>query len=287
MVLSKLSKRWYFKVIGIVSLNLMVNALYAKDTMRIIALSPHSVELLYSIGAGDRIVATVEHADYPKAALKIPRIGNYTGIQIERVLELKPDLIVAWKSGNKKADLEKLKSLGLNIFYTQPKNIGQIEGDLMALGIKTGLQENAKNVISSLNKKYNKIKQIYANKVKVKVFYQLWHDPLRSVGSSVWIESLINDCNGENIFHDSETSYPVVSLESVLVKNPKVIIIPHHSGNEGAHSEMWANWPEISAVKENKVFILNGDVLHRFSPRALDGLNILCEKIDQGREIIQ
>ena len=255
-----------------------------KPAQRIIALSPHSVELLYAIGAGDRIVGTVDYADYPKEALKIKRIGSYAGIQIEQVLALKPDLIIAWKSGNKSADLAKLESLGLNVFYTHPKNISQISGDLKILGEMTGLQDNAKKIIDLLAVKYKKIKDQYSSKKPVNIFYQLWHDPLTSVGANNWIESLISDCGGANIFNDSKAPYPLISFESVLVKNPEVIIIPHHSGSAEVKSEMWKKWPEITAVKKQRVFTLNGDLLHRFTPRALDGLKLLCEKIDEGRK---
>lgn len=269
------------------SFRLSAEVLKTKPAQRIIALSPHSVELLYAIGAGDRIVGTVEYADYPKEALKIKRIGSYTGIQIEQVLALKPDLIIAWKSGNKSADLAKLESLGFNVFYTHPKNISQINDDLKKLGEMTGLQNNAQKVINGLKVKYKKIKGQYSSKKKVNIFYQLWHDPLRSIGSNNWIESLITDCGGVNLFNDSKAPYPLVSLESVLVKNPEVIIIPHHSGSAGAKSEIWKNWPEITAVKEKRIFTLNGDLLHRFTPRALDGLKLLCEKIDEGRKTLE
>jgi vitamin B12 transport system substrate-binding protein len=255
----------------------------AKPAQRIIALSPHAVELLYAIGAGDRIVGTVEYADYPEAAKQIPRIGNYTGIQLEQALALKPDLIVAWRSGNKDSDLKKMESLGLNLFYTHPHSISDISKDLIALGELTGLQDNAQQVIAQLEKKYQNI--IHRNKEKrpVKVFYQMWHDPIRTVGPKSWVESLIADCNGENIFNDANSDYPLVSLESVLIKNPEVIIIPHHSGNIGAKKSIWDNWPSIDAVKHQRLFVINGDILHRFTPRALDGLEKLCKAIDAAR----
>ncbi len=256
----------------------------AKNAQRIIALSPHSVEMLYAIGAGDRIIATVEHSDYPSQAKSILRIGNYTGIQIEKVLQLEPDLVVVWRSGNKAADLEKLKSLGLKTYNSQPKDISQISDDLRNLGKLTGLEYNAQIVIDKLNREYQQLKNKYQNKQPVSVFYQMWHDPLRSVGPGSWIEKLIRNCGGQNIFDDSDADYPLVSLESILVKNPKVIIIPHHSGNVGEKTNIWKKWPEISAVKEKHIYSLNGDLLHRFTPRALDGLEALCEKIDEARK---
>ena len=97
--------------------------IFAEPAQRIIALSPHSVEMLYAIGAGDRIVATLEYSDYPEAALAIPRIGNFTGIQIEKIIALQPNLIIGWKSGNKLADLNKIESLGFKIFFSHPKTL--------------------------------------------------------------------------------------------------------------------------------------------------------------------
>jgi len=221
-----------------------------KPAKRIIALSPHAVEMLFAIGAGDRIIATIDYADYPAEALKIPRVGNFSGIQIEKIIALQPDLIIAWKSGNKTADLDKIQSLGFTVFYSHPKNIP--------------------GIISELNK-------------PVKVFYQLWHDPLRTIGSDNWIESLIKDCNGHNLFHDINTPYPVVSLENVIAKNPQVIIVPHHSGSDAINKEIWTKWQNIKAIKKNHIYAIDGDLLHRFGPRAVEGLKQLCEAIDRAR----
>jgi len=258
-----------------------------KIAQRIIALAPHSVELLYAIGAGDRIVATTEYADYPKAALKIPRVGNANGIQIERVIELKPDLVIVWQGGNKSADIQKLKSLGVNLLSTQPFKISDISKELRQLGKLTGLEQQANKVIEEVEKRYKEITNKYKSRSKVKTFYQLWHDPLTSIGPDSWLESLLNDCNAENIFKDAFSSYPVVSIESVLVKNPQAIIIPHHSGDNDLQAtektRIWKKWSEISAVKNGHVSVINGDLLHRFTPRVLDGLQTLCEDIDKVR----
>ncbi len=263
------------------STSLKAEVEYAK---RIIALSPHSVEMLFAIGAGDRIVGTVEYADYPEEALNIPRIGSYTGVQIEQVLALKPDLIIAWQSGNKLTDLKKMRSLSLKLFYSQPKDINQISEELIQLGKLTGLQDNAQKVANTVIKRYQSIKDIYQNKAPVNVFYQLWHDPLRTIGGDSWIDSMVNDCGGQNIFSTVQTPYPIVSLEAVLTKNPEIIIIPHHSGTIGDKTAIWDNWQEITAIKNEHVITINGDILHRFSPRAIDGLEALCQAIDKVRQ---
>jgi len=257
--------------------------LATKPAKRIIALSPHGVEMLYAIGAGDRIVATIDTADYPAAALKIPHIGNFNGIQIEKIVALQPDLIIAWDSGNKSADLNKLKSLGFEIFYSLPKNIPDIGKELIKIGELTGLKTQAQLVANKINKQHQAIVNRYANKKSVSVFYQLWHDPLRTIGPDNWNESLINDCNGANLFNDTSTPYPIVSLENILTKNPQVIIIPHHSGEVGVKKEIWKKWQNINAVKNNNIFTIDGDLLHRFTPRAIEGLKRLCEAIDLAR----
>jgi len=255
-----------------------------KGAQRIIALSPHSVELLYAIGAGDRIIGTLEYADYPEAALDIPRIGNFNGIQIEKVVELQPDLIIAWKTGNKSSDIEKLKSLGFKIYHSHPQNISEISKELRTLGKLTGLIDKAEIAAQKVSAQYQSIKNRYNDKKSVSVFYQLWHDPIRTIGPNNWTQSLIDDCNGRNIFDDAMSQYPVVSLESVLVKNPQVIVIPHHSGRTDDKKKLWQKWPDIKAVNNHNINIINGDLLHRFSPRAIDGLSILCTAIDRARE---
>lgn len=260
------------------------NAQTGQAQMRIIALSPHSVEMLYEIGAGDRIIGTLEYADYPEQALTIPRIGNFSGIQIEKVVELQPDLIIAWKSGNKSDDLDKLESLGFRIFYSHPEDIKGISDELIRLGDITGMQENARLAADKLTLSYQQLRQHYQDKEKISVFYQLWHDPLRTVGSDNWNQSLIEDCNGQNLFQDTDNEYPLVSLEQVLLRDPQVIIIPHHSGDVGAKTGMWQNWPQLQAVSKQRIFTIDGDLLHRFGPRAIEGLEALCQAIDSARQ---
>jgi len=259
--------------------------LSAKETsqQRIIALSPHSVEILFALGVGDQIVGTLEYADYPLAARKIPRIGNFAGIKIEKVLALKPDLIVAWKGGNKASDLEKIESLGMNVFYSQPNSIHQVIEEVLALGRLTATEITSRHLAEQLSQQYLEIKNHYLDKSKVKVFYQLWHKPLRTIGGGNWINSLIKDCGGINIFEKANAPYPVVSFESVLMAKPEVIIIPDNSKAFVQKKQLWSDWPEITAVKNHQIVALNGDLLHRFTPRAIEGLKQLCQSIDRAR----
>ena len=260
-----------------------LNIALANEVKRIITLSPSAVEMLYAIGAGDRIVGTVEYSDFPEQAKDILRIGNYKGVQIEKIVALKPDLVVTWESGNQLADIKKLKSLGIPTFNSSPRNIPDLAEQLIRLGKITGTEEKAKIAADSILAKFHELKGKYGSKDKVKVFYQLWHDPMRTVGPTSWISTLISDCNGENIFNDTDAGYPLVSLESIVVKNPQVIIIPHHSGEVGAKQEVWNNWKNVDAVKHQRLSIVDGGIMLRLGPRIIEGLELMCEAIDDAR----
>ncbi|AZQ11817.1 cobalamin-binding protein [Shewanella khirikhana] len=251
------------------------------DAERIIALSPHAVEMLYAIGAGDRIVATTDHADYPEQAKLIPRIGGYYGIQMERVLELKPDLIVTWDGGNRAEDIEMLKKFGFKLFASNPKTLDAVAQELLTLGELTGTQGKARTVAADYRADLAALRLANRSKPKVRLFYQLWSQPLMTVGKGSWIEQIIDVCNGENLFLDASGDYPQVSVESVLLKKPEVILRSQDEGNVNGID--WSRWPEIPAVAKGQIYELNADLLHRAGPRAIDGVEALCGALDKAR----
>ncbi len=262
--------------------------LFAQDTetdkqiKKIIALSPHTVEMLYAIGAGDLIAATVEHADFPKEAKSIPRIGGYYGIQIERVIELNPDLILVWGEGNKQQDISRLKQLGFPIFSSAPKTLEAVADDLIAIGELIGHQVQAKQEADAYLTKLAKLRRENLLKPEVKVFYQLWSTPLMTVANGSWIEQIIKVCHGDNIFADIKNDYPQVSIEAVLLKQPQVILQSQNEGNINGLD--WSAWQAIPAVKQQHIYHLDEDLLHRNSTRAILGIATLCEALDKVRD---
>jgi vitamin B12 transport system substrate-binding protein len=256
----------------------------SKPAEKIIALSPHSVELLFAMGAGDKVVATTEHADYPLAAQSIERIGGFHGVQIERILEINPDLIVVWQSGNKREQISQLKQLGFNLYYSNPTNLDSIADEIVALGALVGKENTAQQLANSYRQRLTSLRKKYHQQPQVKVFYQLWSQPLQTVAANSWIGEMLNLCGGDNIFADAGTAYPQVSLESVLIKKPQVLILPidKESGRLPDHIN-WQQWPEIPAVTSGHLYRADADLLHRASIRALDGLESLCQAIDNAR----
>ena len=228
-----------------------------KKAERIIALSPHSVEMLFAMGAGDKIVATTEYADYPVEAKKIERIGGFQGILIERVLELNPDLIIIWQSGNKLEQSEQLKKLGFNLYYSQPTSLNSIANELIDLGELVGHQAQAKKLAEQFNRHLAKVSQQYANKKPVKVFYQLWPEPLQTAAGSSWIQHMIKLCQGDNIFSDAVNDYPKVSLENVVIRSPEVLIMPLANYQNKPDDINWQDWPELPAVKNKQLYHLD------------------------------
>ncbi|MCK8044492.1 cobalamin-binding protein [Shewanella sp. 1CM18E] len=270
-----------YKLSVALSLFISVSALAAEPAKRIVALSPHSVEMLYAIGAGDSIVATTEYADFPEAALNIPRIGGYHGVQIERILELEPDLVVVWASGNKLEDIQRIKELGFKVFDSNPKTLEAVADELEALGELTGSQAQAKQAADDYRAKLAQLRSDNFAKPEVKVFYQLWSTPLRTVAKDSWIQQIIAVCHGDNVFVDAASDYPQVSLETVVLKDPQVILQSQDEGNIIGIN--WNEWPEIPAVKNQHIYQLNADLLHRAAPRALLGVEALCNALDKAR----
>lgn len=274
-------------VLGLLLFAVYVPQALADKPLRIVALAPHIVENLYAIGAGDLIVGTLDYADYPQEATKIERIGGYNGISIEKLLMLKPDMVIAWKSGNQAEDLAQIKRLGIELHLSNPRSIEGVAKEILKLGQLTGRIEQSKKIAEAFTAKLNAIKAAQQNKTTLTGFYQLWPEPMMTVSKNTWINQLIETCQVTNVFADSDTDYPQISIENVIVTKPQVIIIPDEKSKRVIPTVNWQQWPEIPAVKYEQFISVNADLLHRFSPRMLDGLAQMCDKVEVSRELIK
>ena len=254
-----------------------------KPKTRIVALAPHIVEMLFDIGAGDKIVGTVNYADFPKAALEIPRVGSYHGMQIEKILALNPDLVIVWQSGNSQSDIDKMKRLGLKVVMSNPENIADVATELRYYGELTGNQKQAEAVALAYEKRLTALRIKNKNKRPIPIFYQLWPEPMMTINGTTWINQLIEVCQGVNVFKSNPTPYPKISTENVIVAQPHLIVLPDENSEKPQPIIDWHKWPEIPAVKNNKFIHVDADLLHRFSTRMLSGIEDMCEKIDQHR----
>ncbi|ALS34102.1 vitamin B12 transport system substrate-binding protein [Pseudoalteromonas translucida KMM 520] len=266
---------------------IQIDKVQPAKALRIVALAPHIVENLYAIGAGDNIVGTVDYADYPAAAKNITRIGGYYGISIEKLLVLKPDIVIAWKSGNQSDDLAQIERLGIKLYLTDPTTVTGIADELLMLGKLTGNIKQSEQVVKAFNTKLAAIKAKQQGKSKLTGFYQLWSEPMMTVSKNTGISELMATCQVTNVFANSRTDYPQISIENVIVAKPQIIIIPDEKSATPQPTINWQQWPEIPAVKNKQFLSVNADLLHRFSARMLDGLADMCDKIAVSRQQIK
>lgn len=255
----------------------------AAPAKRIVSLAPHITELLYAAGAGDRVVATVEHSDYPEAATKLPRVGGYSRIDLEAVAAAKPDLVIAWQSGNAVAHLDKLKSLGLPLFLSQPNRIEDVATSLEKLGQLAGTAPAAEAAADRFRRQLADLDKRYRQRPKVRVFYQVWKQPLLTVGGHQIISDVIRLCGGENVFANLDTMAPTVSVEAVLAANPEAIVASGMGEERPDWLDDWKRWTRVTAVARGNLFFIPPALIQRHTPRLLQGAERLCEQLETAR----
>ncbi len=249
---------------------------------RIIALAPHITENLFSIGAGDRVVGTVAFSDYPPQALAIPQVGRFGQLSLEQVLALQPDLVVAWPGGNPPAQLERLRQLNIPVFESDPRSFAMIAANLRLYGQLLGLQADADLVANALEQRLEQLRLRYSAQTPLRVFYQLWHEPLMTVNHSLLVDQMLRLCGGENPFSDRPEAVPQLGVESVLAVRPQVILTTTEEAPDD-WIERWQRWPELPAVQHRLFYQLNADWMHRATLRALQGAEQLCVHLDDAR----
>lgn len=273
-------------IVATLSLIVITANVAAEDAhpKRIIALSPHAVEMLYAIGAGEHVVATISHADYPEQAKAIEVIGDHRGITLEKLISLKPDLVVTWPSGNKINQIEQIKKLGFNVVASNPTTLDEIASDIRHLGKVTGYEVRANQVADKFEQELAAITKQYQSHTPVKVFYQLWSKPLMTVSKGSWINQFITRCGGVNVFNDADSPYPKVSTENVLLTGAQVILVPEDKQTRGHELYNWQQWQLLPAVKNKQIYHPDAKVLHRPTPRVLTPMKQVCEFIDKARQ---
>jgi iron complex transport system substrate-binding protein len=242
---------------------------------RIISFAPHITELLFAIGAGDKIVGVVRHSDYPEAAKRIPLIGDNRAADLERIVALRPDLIVAWLHAGAMKQLDRLRSTGIPVHYSNPQTLEAIAKEGERLGELAGTSAQAAQWAAQFRERHRRLLAQYAVRPKVTVFYQVWARPLYTLNREHFVSDLLSACGAVNVFGSLPVVAPVVSVEAVLQANPQAIIggVP-----EAELRAQWGRW-----VKHGNIFSIDADLTHRAGPRAIDAAEILCAKIDQAR----
>lgn len=254
----------------------------AAPASRIVTLAPHLAEIAFAAGAGERLVGVARFSDYPPAARKLPQIGDAARVDLERILALKPDLILAWKTGNQSGDIERLGELGLRVFVTEPQRLHDIPRLLRAVGTLAGTMNVAEYAAAAFEHEIKTLRAQHSARAPVRVFYEIWHKPLLTVNGNHMISDVIGVCGGVNVFADAPLITPSVSLESVLVARPDVIL---GGSSAVAPSEFVAQWRayEVEGLKTVPVFYVAPDEIQRQTPRIAQGARTICEALEKVR----
>ena len=247
---------------------------------RIVSLAPHATELLFAAGAGNQVVGVSEYSDFPAAAKQLPSVGGSGQLDIERIASLKPDLIVAWRSGNNRRQLARLRKLGLTVFESEPRNFEAIADSLERLGALVGRDEGRLHA-QQFRQQVQTLEQHYAGRSPVTVFYQIWSAPLMTLNDAHIVSQAIKLCGGVNVFGQLKPLVPTISREAVLTANPDVIIVSDEKGNG---LERWRSFKRMQAVASGNLMTIDGGTMNRAGPRVIEATRTLCKQIDDARK---
>jgi len=255
----------------------------SKPAQRIISLAPHATELIFAAGGGDRIVGTVGYSDYPAAALKIPRVGSHQQIDVERIIALKPDLLVVWLHGNSERQLEHVRKLGIPFYFSEPKKLTDIPTSIERLGMLMGTEQQANKVAAAERTELARLTEQYRNRPTVRMFYQVWGKPVYTLNGGNIMSDVIRLCGGENVFANLAIPAPVVTTEAVLLENPEVMMTGDRQAEKSGGLEIWKQYKNLLAVKNDNLFSVDADLVNRAGPRLIEGAAMVCEKLELAR----
>lgn len=253
-----------------------------RPALRIVSLAPFITELVYAAGAGDRLIAVTAYSDYPPAARNLPQVGDAVSLGLERLLALKPDLVIAWKSGNRPTDVTRLEQLGVPVLVVEAQRLDDIAGLLRRIGMAAGTTGGEK-AAGAFETRLSVLRSRYAKARPVRVFLEIWHSPPMTVSGRHFASDAMAVCHGVNIFADAPGLAPQVSAEAVLAVDPEAIIGSASNETSQTAAENWRRFPEMRAVRLGAVFHVDPDLIQRQTPRILDGIEQICTALDRVR----
>lgn len=248
---------------------------------RIVSLAPNLTELAFAAGAGARLVGADSYSDYPTAARAVPRIGDAFQVDYEKVLALRPDLVLVWDTGTPEPTIERLRRLGLRVERVTVSNLDGIATALRRIGDLAGTSPVAERAAREYLTGIASLRADRRRVAQVTVFYQISEKPLYTVNGRHPISEVIGLCGGRNIFADVAQLSPPVSIEAVLERDPEAILAG--DGAQGDPLGVWRRWPQMRAVRADNLYTVHADYLARATPRIVEGAREVCRVLDKVR----
>lgn len=255
----------------------------SQPAQRVISLAPSLTEVLFYIGAGDQVVGADEYSNYPPQAENITRVNNYAAANYELIAALKPDVVVAWQSGNGDKIIQRIRQLGIPVFVVETRKLEDIPELFLRLGKLSGHSPEAEVKAQAFRDRLEGLRNNFSTKRSVRTFYQIWDEPLITLNREHMVSSVIELCGGTNVFADAVPLVPYVNIESVVAADPEVIIAGGSQEEKPHWFDHWQQWDVISAVKNQHVYLIPADLMQRHSARILEGAEMMCRYFEQAR----
>ncbi|MGL1834125.1 cobalamin-binding protein [Rhodocyclaceae bacterium SMB388] len=250
---------------------------------RIVSLAPHVTEVLFAAGAGAHVVGVVAYSDYPEAARSLPQVGGYSNVDLEAIVALRPDLVVAWASGNRHAHLDKLEALGIPVYLNESRDLAGVARSIEQFGLLAGTGDVAGDAAAAFRARWQSLAERHAHRPTVRMFYQIWNEPLMTVNGQHLISDVIRLCGGENVFAELDQLAPRIGVEAVLTRAPEVIVASGMGEARPEWLDAWRDWPGLPAAEAGNLHFIPPDILQRHTPRILDGAERLCGFLEAAR----
>lgn len=255
----------------------------AAPARRVVSLGPHLTELAYAVGAGDAVVGVIRYSDFPEAAKALPVVGDAHAIDFERIVQLKPDLVLVWGSGLNERHKARLRSLGLTVYESEIRHAQGIADTLRRLGTLLGRADGAEAAARHFEAQWRGLAERYRDRAPVRVFWQLWHEPLMTINREHLISEAMRTCGGVNVFADLPLLTPSVSWEAAVRADPQLIATSGRAEDKARDFAAWQRFAGVSAVKRQRYASIDGNLIGRMGPRFVEGAAALCEAIERAR----
>lgn len=256
----------------------------ARPAGRVVALAPGATALLFAAGAGQQVIATIEHADEPAAARVLPRLGDLQAIDLERLVALRPDVVVVTDAITSPLMTARVRSLGMPVYTTRYTRLDEIAPSIARLGRLTGTSDTADAAAARLGAELAALRAKYAGRRPIDVLYQVWNRPIYSIGGSHIVTDALALCGARNAFADQRIAAPSLGIEAVIARNPDVIVVsaPHDIAVQWAAE--WRAYPRLAATANDRVYVFADQRLDRMGPSAIDAAAALCRLLDAARQ---
>jgi iron complex transport system substrate-binding protein len=247
---------------------------------RIVSIAPHLTELLFAAGAGDRVIAVSAWSDFPDAAKRLPRVGDAVLLDLERIVALKPDLVVVWSNGSSPQQLQRLRAAGLPVFGSAGRDLAHIATTLRMLGRLAGTEAAAEERAAAFERELAGLRATYAGRRTLTVVYQIWAAPLMTVNGRHPIDEALRLCGARNPFAGLPQLVPQVDAEAVIAARPDAIVTGRLDPSSPDGLDRWRG---LTSLHGTALLTVNPDTLHRATDRMAVGIRELCVQLDRLR----